>query len=97
MCKSMDWHRVAGSGPVAECVCQKRPKDPKTRPVQRYRLKIRSGSVEMEGSPSGKLASRSNHDGNVNDTWLVCEGCVSELSECHQVRPPHQSPTSLVS
>ena len=24
------------------------------------------------GSPSGKLAWRSNHDGNVNDTWLVC-------------------------
>ena len=94
MCKSMDWHRVTGSGPVAEV---RVPKDPKTRPVQRYRLMIRIGSVEMEGSPSGKLAWRSNHDGNVNDTWLVCRGCVSELSECHQVRPPHQSPTSLVS
>ena len=45
---------------------------PETRPVQRYRLMIRSRSVEMEGSPSGKLAWRSNHNENVNDTWLVC-------------------------
>ena len=72
-------------------------KDPKTRPVQRYRLMIRSGSVEMEGSPSGKLAWRSNHDENVNDTWLALGWCVGELSECHQVRPPHQCPASLVS
>ena len=65
MCKGVDWHGLVQLGEGVS-------KGPKTRPVQRYRLMIRSGSVEMEGSPSGKLAWRSNHDGNVNDTWLVC-------------------------